>query len=59
MLLAQKVYPLQGDLHRTRRRSNREVQGQIHALIGINELADLGPVNVLQLVDVVLQILPH
>ncbi|KAF4139274.1 Zinc knuckle [Phytophthora infestans] len=57
---AQKVYRLQGELHRTHLRANGDVRGHLYAMFRIrNELAELGsPLSDLQMVDMLLRSLP-
>ncbi|KAG3051985.1 hypothetical protein PI124_g23973 [Phytophthora idaei] len=57
---AQKVYRLQGELHRTHRRANGDVRGHLYAMFRIkNELEELGsPLSDLQMVDMLLRSLP-
>ncbi|CAI5717219.1 unnamed protein product [Peronospora farinosa] len=59
-MTAQKVYRLQGELHRTHMRGKGNVRSHLHKLFDIrNQLADLGsPVNDLQMVDRMLRSLP-
>ncbi|KAE9301123.1 hypothetical protein PF008_g22837 [Phytophthora fragariae] len=59
-MTAQKVYRLQGELHRTRLRANGDVRNHLYKLFEIKDkLEDLkSPVNDLQMVDLMLRSLP-
>ncbi|KAF4140674.1 gag-polypeptide of LTR copia-type [Phytophthora infestans] len=57
---AQKVYRLQGELHRTHLRANGDVRGHLYGMFRIrNELAELGSsLSDLRMVDMLLRSLP-
>ncbi|KAG2891233.1 hypothetical protein PC114_g17077 [Phytophthora cactorum] len=59
-MVAQKMYRLQGELHRTRLRTKGDVRSHLYTLFDIkDELEDLkAPVNNLQMVDLMLRSLP-
>ncbi|KAE8903830.1 hypothetical protein PF005_g11108 [Phytophthora fragariae] len=59
-MTAQKVYRLQGELHRTRLRTNGDVRNHLYKLFELKDrLEDLkSPVNDLQMVDLMLRSLP-
>ncbi|KAG3110204.1 hypothetical protein PI125_g10239 [Phytophthora idaei] len=59
-MVAQKVYRLQGEQHRTRLRTNGDLRSCLYTLFDIeDELEGLkAPVNNLQMVDLMLRSLP-
>lgn len=60
-ITAQKVYRLQGELHRTHMRGKGDVRDRLLKLFDIiNQLADLGsPVNYLQMMDRMMRSFQH